>query len=70
MPEERHKKAMSEGWITSKQYQKLPPALLDGIIKSKKKSGKKTKEWETKKGNKRKDQLPGSRLAFDDTKQE
>ena len=70
MPEASHKKAMEDGWITSKQYAKLPPALLDGIIKSKKKSGTKTKEWSEKKGNKRKSQLPGSRLAFDDTKQE
>ena len=71
MPEARHKKAMSEGWITSKQYAKLPPALLDGIIKSKKKSGKKTKEWSEKKGNKSKTaNMAGARLDFDDTKQE
>jgi hypothetical protein len=70
MPEARHKKAMEDGWITQKQYAKLPPKLLDGIVKSKKASGTRTKEWSEKKGNKRKGQLPGSRLAFDDTKQE
>ena len=65
MPEARHKQAVKDGWITQKQYAKLPPALLDGIIKSKMK-GKKT----TKKGNARKGAMKGARLAFDDTKQE
>ena len=70
MPEARHKKAVDEGWITMKQYTKLPPKLLDGIVASKKKSGTHTKEWSEKKGNARKGAMKGSRLAFDDTKQE
>ena len=36
---ESHKKALKEGLLTQKQYDKLPEALLDGIIKSKR-SGK------------------------------
>jgi len=35
------KKALKEGLLTDKQYQKLPEALLLGIVKSKKKKGKK-----------------------------
>ena len=70
MPEARHMKAMKDGWITQKQYDKLPPALLDGIVKVKKKKGIRTKEWSERKGNKMKGAMPGSRLAFDDTKQE
>ena len=70
MPNAQQLKAVKEGWITKRQYEKLPEALLDGIIKSKKKSGKKVKEWSETKGEARKGKLPGSRLAFDDTKQE
>tara|TARA_R110002012_G_scaffold24851_1_gene82596 strand:+ start:8916 stop:9173 length:258 start_codon:yes stop_codon:yes gene_type:complete len=36
---ESHKKALKDGLLTQKQYDKLPEALLDGIIKSKKKNG-------------------------------
>ena len=32
---ESHKKALKDGLLTQKQYDKLPEALLDGIIKSK-----------------------------------
>ena len=37
---ESHKKALKDGLLTQKQYDKLPEALLDGIIKSKRKGGK------------------------------
>lgn len=40
MPLEDHMKAMKEGVITKKQYDKLPPHLLTAIIKSKKKNMK------------------------------
>lgn len=71
MPEARHKQAVKDGWITQKQYAKLPPALLDGIVKSKKKSGKKVAGFSVaKKGEARKGAMKGARLAFDDTKQE
>ena len=40
MPLEDHKKAMNEGVISKKQYEKLPPHLLTAIIKSKKKNMK------------------------------
>jgi hypothetical protein len=32
---------MNQGYITSKQYHKLPPKMLDGIIRHNKKKGKK-----------------------------
>ena len=32
---------MSQGYITKKQYSKLPPKMLDGIIRHNKKKGKK-----------------------------
>lgn len=51
MPEERHKKALKDGIITKKQYEKLPPKLLDGIVKSKTKGGGKKKP--AKKGGKK-----------------
>jgi len=38
---ESHKKALKEGLLTQKQYDKLPEALLDGIIKSKRAKGTK-----------------------------
>ena len=44
MPSESHKKALDEGLITKKQYDKLPEKLLDGIIKSKRGGGKKKKK--------------------------
>ena len=40
MPLEDHKKAMEDGIISKKQYEKLPPHLLTAIIKSKKKNMK------------------------------
>ena len=39
MPLEDHKKAVNDGIISQKQYDKLPPHLLTAIIKSKKKKG-------------------------------
>ncbi len=33
------KKALSDGLLTQKQYDKLPEKLLEGIVKSKKKNG-------------------------------
>jgi len=36
MPLEDHKKALKDGLITKKQYDKLPPHLLTAIVKSKK----------------------------------
>lgn len=43
MPTAEQKKALDEGLLTKKQYDKLPSALLDGIIKSKRGGGKKKK---------------------------
>jgi len=57
-------KALKDGTISKKQYDKMPDGLLLGIIK---KGGNK---GTTKKGNRRKGAMAGSRLAFDDTKQE
>ena len=39
MPTPDQKKALEAGLLTKKQYDKLPSALLDGIIKSKRKKG-------------------------------
>lgn len=44
MPTAEQKKALDDGLLTKKQYDKLPSALLDGIIKSKKGGGKKKKK--------------------------
>ena len=41
MPTASQKKAMSQGFITKKQYNKLPSKMLDGIIKHNKSKGKK-----------------------------
>ena len=38
------KKALKDGVITQKQYDKLPEKLLEGIIKSKKGGGKKKRK--------------------------
>jgi hypothetical protein len=35
MPSEMSKKALDEGLITKKQYNNLPPALLEAIAKKK-----------------------------------
>ena len=37
MPTPQQKKALDDGLLTKKQYDKLPSALLDGIINSKRK---------------------------------
>jgi uncharacterized protein YehS (DUF1456 family) len=50
MPTAEQKKALDDGLLTKKQYDKLPSALLDGIIKSKRGKGKKPKK--PKKGKK------------------
>ena len=34
MPTSNQKKAMSQGYITKKQYSKLPSKMLDGIIRA------------------------------------
>ena len=39
MPSEALKKAVADGLLTQKQYDKLPEKLLEGIVKSKKKKG-------------------------------
>lgn len=56
MPTAEQKKALQDGLLTQKQYDKLPSALLDGIIKSKKKGGgmkkKKSAPKKPKKGKK------------------
>ena len=49
MPTASQKKARADGLLTQKQYDKLPSALLDGIIKSKRKGGKAKKPAKDKK---------------------
>ena len=44
MPSEMTKKALKDGLITQKQYDKLPEKLLEGIVKSKKGGGKKKRK--------------------------
>ena len=39
MPSETLKKALADGLITQKQYDKLPEKLLEGIVRSKRKKG-------------------------------
>jgi hypothetical protein len=51
MPSELGKKGLEKGLITQKQYDKLPAHLLDAIVKSKMKGGKKKKPAK-KKGKK------------------
>tara|TARA_Y100001937_G_scaffold36481_1_gene52282 strand:+ start:9507 stop:9680 length:174 start_codon:yes stop_codon:yes gene_type:complete len=53
MPSELGMKGLKKGLITQKQYDNLPPHLLDAIVKSKMKGGKKVKS--VKKTNKKKD---------------
>ena len=48
MPLEDHKKAMKDGLISKKQYDKLPPHLLTAIIKSKKNMNNKPKKKKKK----------------------
>jgi len=39
MPSAMSKKALEKGMITQKQYNNLPPALLEAVVKSKMKNG-------------------------------
>ena len=41
MPTKSQQSALKQGYITKKQYDKLPAKMLDGIIKSNKSKGKK-----------------------------
>ena len=41
MPTKHQQQALKSGYITKKQYDKLPPQMLDGIIRSNRKKGKK-----------------------------
>jgi hypothetical protein len=41
MPNPSQKSALKQGYITQKQYDKLPTKMLDGIIKHNKAKGKK-----------------------------
>ena len=41
MPTKSQQSALKQGYITKKQYDKLPAKMLDGIIKSNKKKHKK-----------------------------
>ena len=43
MPTKSQQTALKQGYITKKQYDKLPPKMLDGIIKSNRKKGRKPK---------------------------
>ena len=44
MPSATQKLALKQGYITKKQYTKLPSKMLDGIIRHNKKNGKKPKK--------------------------
>lgn len=50
MPTDMLKKALKDGHLTQKQYDKLPVKLLEGIVKSKKKGGPAKKKAPAKKG--------------------
>lgn len=52
MPSELLKKALKDGLISQKQYDKLPEKLLEGIVKHKKGGGKKKRRKHKKKGKK------------------
>jgi len=52
MPSELAKKGLDKGLITQKQYDKLPPHLVDAIVKKKMGQGKK-KNGKKKNGNKK-----------------
>ena len=52
MPTADLKKAVKDGLLTQKQYDKLPQKLLEGIVKSKRGGGKKKKKAPAKKGKK------------------
>ena len=53
MPSETLKKALKDGLITQKQYDKLPEKLLEGIVKSKRGKSKPAKKPKGKKGKKK-----------------
>lgn len=53
MPSEVLKKAVKDGLITQKQYDKMPEALLLGIVKRGGNSGKKKKGKKKKKKGKK-----------------
>ena len=53
MPSEVLQKALKDGLLTQKQYDKLPEKLLEGIVKSKRKKGG-GKKPKGKKGGKKK----------------
>lgn len=52
MPTEVLKKALKDGLLTQKQYDKLPEKLLEGIVRSKRGGGKKKKVTKKPKGKK------------------
>ena len=52
MPSPSQKSALKQGYITKKQYDKLPSKMLDGIIKHNKAKGKKPKSGGKKHGAK------------------
>ena len=52
MPSELSKKGLDKGLITKRQYDKLPPHLLDAIVKKKMGSMPKKKKSMPKKGKK------------------
>jgi hypothetical protein len=52
MPSDLGKKGLEKGLITQKQYDKLPPHLLDAIVKKKMKSGGGDKPKKKGKGKK------------------
>ena len=54
MPSEVLKKAVKDGLISQKQYDKMPEALLLGIVKRGGNKGKKRKSKKGKKGGKKK----------------
>ena len=49
MPTKSQQTALKQGYITKKQYDKLPAKMLDGIIKHNRKKGKKPKKPKHKK---------------------
>ena len=52
MPSQSQKSALKQGYITKKQYDKLPTKMLDGIIKHNRAKGKKIGHGAKHKGKK------------------
>ena len=52
MPSPSQKSALKQGYITKKQYDKLPTKMLDGIIKHNKAKGRKPGKKSGAKGKK------------------